>query len=129
MLYAFNLAEETQRAEGGLPLKIMRILIDDLVSPSPAFPSFVLGQCSAFKIIFYRFDFYMLQCWGSYIHKPTYSSSQHERIHEMWAKMPFIKAKFAVYGHEPNICITGIACTTFADNDSNSENLASCMMF
>lgn len=32
MLYAFNFAEETQRAEGGRPLKVTRVLADDLVS-------------------------------------------------------------------------------------------------
>ena len=32
MLYAFNFAEETQRAEGGRPLKVVRALADDLVS-------------------------------------------------------------------------------------------------
>jgi hypothetical protein len=32
MLYAFNFAEETQRAEGGRPLKVVRVLADDLVS-------------------------------------------------------------------------------------------------
>lgn len=32
MLYAFNFAEEAQRAEGGRPLKVLRRLADDLVS-------------------------------------------------------------------------------------------------
>jgi hypothetical protein len=32
MLYAFNFAEETQRAEGGQPLKVIRMLAKDLVS-------------------------------------------------------------------------------------------------
>ncbi|KIM85767.1 hypothetical protein PILCRDRAFT_776979 [Piloderma croceum F 1598] len=30
MLYAFNFAEETQRAEGGQPLKVVRVLANDL---------------------------------------------------------------------------------------------------
>jgi hypothetical protein len=33
MLYAFNFAEETQRAEGGQPLKVVRTLTEDLVRP------------------------------------------------------------------------------------------------
>ena len=32
MLYAFNFAEEAQRAEGGRPMKVLRRLADDLVS-------------------------------------------------------------------------------------------------
>jgi hypothetical protein len=32
MLYAFNFAEEMQRAEGGQPLKVVRLLADDLAS-------------------------------------------------------------------------------------------------
>jgi hypothetical protein len=31
MLYAFNFAEETHRAEGGQPLKVVRMLAEDLV--------------------------------------------------------------------------------------------------
>lgn len=86
MLYAFNFAEETQRAEGGQPLKVVRTLANDLVGL----------VVTLRRTVFVKF---MPQGQGSYVHEPTDIPSPHESVHEMWDKMSHIKAKFtAVYG-------------------------------